>query len=293
MREMTVEAMKAYIRRRIGGYIVAIKDVPATNRLYRGRVCAERPRNIGEISYPKPEVVKRAGRANRAGRSMFYCSLGDFPVLLELRVKKGDLVALSEWALTEPLWMHFLGYHPEALATMNAPVPVQRAQLLNPVPNETPRNARLRSQMSVAFARDVAEGEEYRYKETIAITELLFDGAGPIRAPGPSAPQRDHAAGIVYPSIQMRGLADNIAILPEFVDSCLQIRSVRYLRVEAADHKALSYAFLSLAVSTNFRENKISWTEETAPEAERLRQVEFSDGRWTFRNGLGEVYEVH
>jgi hypothetical protein len=287
LREMTVDAMKAYIRRRIGGYAVAIKDVrPSANRLYRGRICLERPRNVSAISYPNPEVVKKCGRANRAGRSMFYCSLGDFPVLLELRVKKGDLVAVSEWALIEPLWMHFLGYHPEALATMNAPVPVQRTQLLNPIPNETPRNERLRSQMSVAFTRDVPDGKEYRYKETIAISELLFDRASPIRAPGPDAPQRNRAAGIVYPSIQMRGLADNIAVLPEFVDSCLQIRSVRYLRVEAADHNALSYAFLSSAVSNNFSETDIVWSDEAEPEA--LCRVDFSDGGWTFRNDLGE-----
>jgi hypothetical protein len=196
LREMTVDAMKAYIRRRIGGYTVAIKDVPSTaNQLYRGRICSERPRNVSEISYPNPEVVKKCGRANRAGRSMFYCSMGDFPVLLELRVKRGDLVALSEWALTEPLWMHFLGYHPEALATMNAPVLVERTQLLNPISNETPRNAHLRSQMSLAFTRDVPDGKEYRYKETIAIRELLFDRASPIRAPGPDAPQRDRVLG--------------------------------------------------------------------------------------------------
>jgi hypothetical protein len=284
---MTVDAMKAYIRRRIGGYTVAIKDVPSTaNQLYRGRICSERPRNVSEISYPNPEVVKKCGRANRAGRSMFYCSMGDFPVLLELRVKRGDLVALSEWALTEPLWMHFLGYHPEALATMNAPVLVERTQLLNPISNETPRNARLRSQMSLAFTRDVPDGKEYRYKETIAIRELLFDRASPIRAPGPDAPQRDRVAGIVYTSIQMRGLADNIAILPEFVDSCLQIRSVRCVRVEAADHNSLSYAFLSLAASKNFSETDIVWSDEA--EREAVCRVSFSGGGWTFRNDLGE-----
>ena len=68
---------------------------------------------------------------------MFYCSIGDFPVLLELRVKSGDLVALSEWGLTEPLWMHSLGYHPDTLAAMSAPIPAERGRMVNPIPNET------------------------------------------------------------------------------------------------------------------------------------------------------------
>jgi hypothetical protein len=117
---MTVDAMKAYIRRRIGGYTGAIGSVRTTNRLYRGRVCMERPCSTADISYPKPEFVKKPGRANRPGTSMFYCYIGDFPVLLELRVKSGDSVALSEWGLTEPLWMHSLGYHPDTLAAMSA-----------------------------------------------------------------------------------------------------------------------------------------------------------------------------
>lgn len=278
LRRMTVDAMKAHIRRRIGGYTVAIGSVPTKNRLYRGRVCLERPGTIAEISYPKPEIVKRPGRANRVGKSMFYCSLGAFPVLSELRVKIGDLVTLSEWGLTEPLWMHSLGYHPEALAAMRAPISAQRARMVNPIPNETRRNDRLRAKMSAAFTREVIEGEEYRYSETIAISELLLDGAGQIPTAGPGAPRRERTAGVVYPSIQMRALADNVAILPEFADSSLQVRRMHYIRVEAADHRAHSYAFLLLAVSTDFRGNKIAWLEEPGPEAERLRRVSSSDG---------------
>jgi hypothetical protein len=51
---------------------------------------------------------------------MFYCCVGAFPVFFELHAKPGDLIALSEWALTEPLWMHNLGYHPGSLDKMSA-----------------------------------------------------------------------------------------------------------------------------------------------------------------------------
>jgi hypothetical protein len=132
--------------------------------------------------------------------------------------------------------------------------------------------------MSTAFTREVIEGDEYRYSETIAISELLFDGASRIPTSGSNAPRRDRTVGVVYPSIQTRALADNIAILPEFADSSLQLRRMRYIRIEAADHKALSYTFRSLAVSSNLCGSRIVWLEETTREAERLRRVSLSDG---------------
>jgi hypothetical protein len=112
----TIDYLKAWLRRRIGGYTVAIKDTSATNRFYRGRVCGDRPRTVGDVSYPPPDRVKTPGRANRAGESMSYCCLGAFPVFFEIHAKEGDLVAVSEWTATEPLWVHNLGYHPDALA---------------------------------------------------------------------------------------------------------------------------------------------------------------------------------
>ena len=289
----TIDRLKDYLRRRIGGYKVAIKDVPTTNRVYRGRVCKERPDLVEELSYPPPEKVKRLGRANREGKPMFYCSLGAFPVFFEIHAREGEFVALSEWALTEPLWMHNLGYHPDALGRMGAGVSDNRIPLLNPVPNETNRNNRLRRRMSLAFTQEVPKGAEYRYKETIAITELLFDGASPVPNHGPGAPKCEYVAGIVYPAVQMRGLADNIAMLPDFTDRYVMIKSVRYLRVEAADREKVSYTFLTLARADSFAGNTIVWSKDQVPEAERRSHVTFDDGHWIFRDGFGRVYGVH
>jgi hypothetical protein len=67
LKTRTVDSLNAYLRRRIGGYTVAIKEMPVTNRLYRGRICSEPPRTTGDISYPKPDQAKKFGRANRFG----------------------------------------------------------------------------------------------------------------------------------------------------------------------------------------------------------------------------------
>jgi hypothetical protein len=289
----TIESLKAWLRRRIGGYTVALKYPTTMNRFYRGRICTDRPRTVDDVSYPPPDKVKKLGRANRDGEPMFYCCLGAFPVFFEIHAKEGDLIALSEWAVTEPLWMHNLGYHPDALAKMGAPAPPQRSGLISPIPNETNRNYRLRHRMSLAFTQDVPEGAEYRYKETIAINELLFDRAAPILTRVPDGPRTERAAGTVYPTVQMRGLADNAAIWPDFVDRHLRPRSVRYIRVEVADQESLRYTFLTVVYSDKFSYKTIVWNEDQAPEIERRAHVAFEEGRWISRDGFGRIYDVH
>src|ERR1700685_3259129 len=94
LQTMTIEAVKAYGRRRIGGYTVAIKDM-RTLTLYRGRICEQRPETTNHVSYPPADKVRRLGRANRVGQPMFYCCVGEFPVFFEVHAKAGDLIALS------------------------------------------------------------------------------------------------------------------------------------------------------------------------------------------------------
>jgi hypothetical protein len=176
---MTIDSMQAYLRRRIGGYTVAIKPMGTTNKLFRGVFCDECPSSVDRISYPPPYLVLKPGRANRDHSSMFYGCVGAFPIFFELQAKQGDTMVLSEWVVADPLWMHNLGYHPDALGRLGAPVPAQSSQrwpLINPIANETNYNRRIRRRMSLAFTADVPEGKEYRYKETIAINELLFAG---------------------------------------------------------------------------------------------------------------------
>ena len=269
--------------------------MPVTNRLYRGRVCSERPTTIDDVSYPPSEKIQKYGRANRIGRPMFYCCVGLFPVLFEIHAKAGNYIALSEWALSEPVWMHNLGYHPGALEKMGAAIPVERLPLINPIPYETKRNSRLRRRMSLAFTKDVPEGLEYRSKETIAINELLFDRASAIRpnSVGPAVPKMGGVAGTVYPSVQIRGLADNVAIRPEFVDRYLKIKSVQHIRIEAADEERLIYTLVTVAHSRTFSDRTIIWDDQLLPDSERRTQVAFENGRWIFRDGSGRIYDAH
>jgi hypothetical protein len=233
LRSRDIDSLKVLLRNKLGGYRVAIKYITTDNYVSRGVRCQERPNSIGCVSYPSPDKVIQDGRANRAGTSMFYCSAAAAAVFFELRAKTGDQIALSEWDVIEPLWMHNLGYHRAALQRIGATV----HRLTDLIPDEPKENEQLRRRLSLAFTKDVRKGQEYKYKLSIAINELLFDKAEAIPkvTDGPSS---NHAAGTIYPAMQMRGAADNLAIRPEFVDTSLRIKSVRHVLVEESSWRS-------------------------------------------------------
>lgn len=290
IRRNDIDTLKRWLRPKLGGYVVAIKDVALNNRFYRGVPWPERPRVLADVSYP-PEQFARLNRASRDRQPMFYASLGAPPVFFELRATAGQRIALSEWGLTEPIWMHNLGFHEASLRRLGGSRVPARPQLSDTIPRETKQNEKTRRLLSVAFTADTSGDREYRYKLSVAINELLFDKAEPLLF-RPGGPRSDRVAGTAYPAMQMKGSADNIAIWPEFVDSCLAIRSVRYVVVERAEADR-SYTVLNLAIAHHFSRGEIAWQATDGPEEDRRSHIEYVDGQWISSDGRGRIYDVH
>ncbi len=221
---------------------------------------------------------------------MFYASRGAPAIFYEIHSKEGQRIALSTWELLEPLWMHNIGFHENSLKRIGGPL---RQRFASPIPNETDFNAKLRRQLSEAFTEDVPEGEEYRYKLAIAVNELLFGDAEPLRTDLPDGPRCDRAAGTVYPAMQMKGAADNVAIWPEFVDRYLRLKSVGYVLVEAVNAEKRSYTVSSLAMSNEFSGKEIIWREGLSDERQRRGHIGFENGLWVQRDGLNQIYDIH
>ena len=247
---------------------------------------------IARVSYPSADYVKKWGRANRIRQPMFYCSCALPAVFSELRAKPGEIVALSEWEIMESLWMHNLGYHPEALQKIAAPPMAMRSPFISPIPNETEHNAEIRRCISLTFTTDVLDGQEHQYKASIAINEILFDRASPIpyRKGGP---RYSRVAGTVYPAMKLRGAADNVVIFPDFVDSSLRIRAVYHVLVEAADEEGSSFTLLVVGIARAFLGPNIIWQENLPPEMQRRSRIALENGDWVFRDDSGDVYHRH
>lgn len=286
------------LRSKLGRYIIAVKDIPATHRFYRGVPCEPRPDTVRRISYPPAAQVKTYQRVNRAGEPRFYCSVAAPAVFYELHAKQGEFFALSTWELIEPLWVHNLGYHPEALRQVGAQHNsiAMRSLVTNSIPNESKKNRKIRHKLSRAFTADVPAEKEYRYKLSIAINESLSEEVSyPFPSPDrdPGAPRHKKIAGTVYPAMRMRGDADNAVFLPEFVDSSLRIREVRYVKVEQADEAHSAYTWLTMAFANKFDGDNIQWQNSIGSERSRRSSIALEDGQWVLRDGYNKIYDFH
>lgn len=297
LRTRDIDTLKRWLRFRLGGYVVAVKHITAPSMVYRGVACAMRPESVSQISYPPADRVLALQRLNREGQPRFYCTVAPPAVFFELHAQKGDFIALSEWEVTEPLWMHNLGYHPRALQRIGAQQQsvVMRHAVTHAIRNETRQNEKLHHQLSEAFTCDVRVGEEYRYKQSIAIIESMSENVE-LQFPshgGSEMPKRNKIAGTVYPAMKMRGDADNVMFLPEFVDSSLRIKSVRHVLVEVADAGSSSYTFLTTDFANSFSGNAIEWESNIGSEKSRRSHIALEGGHWVLRNGFGNVYDFH
>jgi hypothetical protein len=117
--------------------------------------------------------------------------------------------------------------------------------------------------------------------------------ASPITTQGDDGPRSARVAGTVYPTVKLKGLADNVVIWPDFVDRYLKIKSVRFIRLEAVDSQKLAYSFLTVGYSETFSDKSIIWDTELVPEAQRRTHVAFERGEWIFRDGSNRIYDVH
>jgi hypothetical protein len=270
--------------------MIAVKDMPAGQRLYRGVRCPERPEKISRISYP-PADIASLGRLNRPDQPKFYCSAGGPPVFYELHAQRGDLIGFSEWETTEPLWVHNLDYHPRALIRIGAQSGTidMRYRVTHAIADETRVNEKIRYQISKAFTADVPKGNEYRYKQTIAIneslSEVVYVGGNFLEVP-----KNPKIAGTVYPAMKMHGDADNVALPPEFVDISLRLVSVRYVKVEETNETSSSTNFLPRDRGKVFRRHdqlvKCSWSRGRSPNSYYVRKWSLGYARWAWAHLL-------
>jgi hypothetical protein len=286
-----IDTLKRWLRPKLDDYTVAIRDMTTANKLYRGVPWPIRPQIVADLSYP-PVHLAKLNRASREGQPMFYASRGAPPVFFELRGTIGQRIALSEWDVIEPVWMHNVGFHKDALKRLSGLRSPARHILTQPFANETKQNEKLRRLISLAFTADTNGGRrEYRYKLSVAINELLFDKASPL-PPRSGGPRFDRVAGTIFPAMQMKGAADNVAMWPEFSDSCLAIKSVRYIEIERAE-EGRAYTVLNLAIAHKFIEGTIVWQNADGREEDRRSHIEYIGGQWLSHDGRGRLYDVH
>jgi hypothetical protein len=209
------------------GLSIQAPIIPADKLIFRAVKVSQRPVSKTRISYPPSDAVKTIARCNRPGEVMFYGAFNQFiSCIQELSWQPGDLFAVSAWLTTAPMLFNHLGYSAETLTNFN--VSREVPYFSNPE-NGSDRNWLIRQWQARVFAQPVPVGQEHLYRLTVALKEAAL---WPLGQPNPKG--LEMLSGIIYPSIAISALGDNVAILPSEVDKKMVLLEVNLLVVDSA-----------------------------------------------------------
>lgn len=116
------------------------------------------------VSYPSAQDVKKFGRCNNIGESMFYAALDPVTAIKEIKVNPEDKFTLSVYNLDS---------QSEGIqSTINLCIP---REIFHSSKNQKIHSMILNDFIFTEFTRPVATGTEYQYKASCAVTKILLE----------------------------------------------------------------------------------------------------------------------
>lgn len=250
--------------------------------LYRGIPYSQKPEKLNDLSYPPSEYAK-INRASREGEQIFYCSNIENVPFFELNLEVGERLIVSKWKTTRKLLVNNVGYVNENFERLKSGrkngnwwdnmKPIAKK-------NELDQNFIIRDYLASRFSRPIPKFNFDYYKLTIAIAEHHFSS--------------EMFDGLIYPTIQMRGNADNFAIKKSFVDSGgLEFLEVYF--IEITEILDFEYNIKRLDWANSISANgKINWKGRiphwSLGSGQQLKVVE-KDGKWIATDKDGNLIE--
>jgi hypothetical protein len=273
---VTIDALVEMLTPVFTGYRVPVPKFEAGVRLYRARRY-DKPQRLDELWYPHESNVG-LGRANREHMPMLYCSTAREAPFFELRCNLGQMVAVVELETTQKMLLNNVGYTKTTFDQLGS----SRQPGWGPIQGERvdePDNNLVAEYLARKFAELVPSGEEFRYKLTAAISEKFA--------------RPEPFDGLLYPALQMRGNADNVALKPRYADVALRFKRAQHARVDAVHDFSYDITVLDSAVALDaehrfvWRGGADGWT--VAPGGVMRFTVE--NGKWVARDVHGNVVE--
>jgi RES domain len=221
----TADALLPKIKRVVEGYAWFTQTMKL-KVAYRARILTNAPQHISDIWYPPAHKIKKIGRCNDIGESIFYCSEDQGTAILELRPTNGTSLAilqmlpaqqdtgpkvfeiaiaenntdqLSDQKVREKYLIKF-GFKDNSNAEMN----FEKLHLI--------RNFFVKH-----FTRIVEPSREFNYAISLAIAKLHRD---------------TKMDGLWYPSIASGLKGNNLALTPTAADRFLKPYSCWMITVE-------------------------------------------------------------
>ncbi|MBD1567611.1 hypothetical protein [Vibrio sp. S12_S33] len=277
--KISKEDLRKVLDRLMSGYKVEAPRYEAGLDIFRARIC-EKPGTIGECSYPPAQYVKERGRANDVNQSMFYGSNYRGVPLFELRCEPGDKIALSHWRTTAPLVLNHIGFTEETEERLgsNRSLPAIY-DFVKKTNNFNDLNEMVHEYLGFMFSKPL-DGEEDQayYKLTSTISDMMM--------------QSEHINGLMFPTNQMFGNAENIILKPEYVEQSMDFISVEY--IEVISKEGATYEINSIDSATREDAGVLQWSgrplQWTIEKPGALYKFEYqASGIWVAKDLEGNI----
>ncbi|MBO2647710.1 hypothetical protein I6M45_21740 [Shewanella algae] len=278
---------ESYIRKVVNDLMIGYKvQAPAYNpplTIYRGRIC-EKPNSISELSYPPKKYVSELGRGNEIGQPMFYGATHSHVPFYELRCKPGDTIALSTWRTSSKLILNHVGFSDEIQDQLESKRDLNEIyDFVKATRNYGELNEMVHEYLAYLFSRPIQDGnEKVEYKLTSSIANLMMHSS--------------EINGLMYPTIQMFGNADNILLKPEYVDENLDFVNVEFIEVNESNKDGFSINRIDSATALTSTNGALNWSGRPLHwelnQSGMIATFEFKgDGNWEGRDQNGNLID--
>lgn len=274
IRNRNIDVLKRDIDFFPNGFRMVGIPISKGETIYRARIQDNKPNEVSDLSYPPKHRVGEFGRANRPHNPIFYASSGGAAAVFEQNPNPGDNVAILKWRLKEEITLSKIGYSDEVLRRLNS----SRDKVDIPgglIPDfESPGNSILREFLAKIFTRRVQEDQKHRHKLTAAIAEM-YTKSGEID-------------GILYPTVEMWGNQDNLAIETQVVDQVLEPVSAEYIEIQKRDDKQIKTD--DLDTCTTIVDGEFQWNAHghqwVFDKDGAWGSFKYENGNWKLKNSM-------
>lgn len=258
------------------GFTIESVPISEGETIYRARILDSKPSQVSDLGYPEKHHVSEFGRANRPHNPIFYASSGASAAVFEKDPEPGDRVAILKWRLTDEILLSKIGYSDEVLSRLNS------SRELEDIPQgllpetESRGNSRLRKYLAKLFTRRVPEERKHHHKLTAALAEMCRKG--------------DIMCGNLYPTVEMWGNADNLAIETDVVDESLEPISAEYIEIQMQDDQQIKTD--TLDTCRTIENSELQWNGHghrwVLDKDDAWGAFLYEDGRWKLKDSSRE-----
>jgi hypothetical protein len=201
------------------------------NRIHKSN---EHFETVDQLSYIQDiKNIKKFGRANEPGQSVFYCANNDIlsfietsSIAREQKDKDFEYITTGIWIATEDITAVSLLTN-ENIRGQHSEIDDFSKSFENIITNQNDESAYAVSGLfqflSKEFSR-TAEGNHNHYKITAAFTNYIFDSV-------------ERADGVLYPSTLYPTQGFNFAFKPEVVDNKMQFYAAQRIKMQNMGNK--------------------------------------------------------